>query len=105
MGANGKELEKWNFSFSKGIRRCLGLPSVFILALQSQECNNESLFEVLIKLFRLANLEMAACLAYFFARFDMDLYDTDASSMEWVDQGTAGNKKDVEVMIIRDRWA
>ena len=48
---------------------------------------------------------MAACLAYFFARFDMDLYDTDAASMEWVDQGTAGNKKDVEVMIICDRWA
>lgn len=69
------------------------------LSLQTREC-----YWSTDLILRLANLEMAACLAYFFARFDMELYDTDASSMEWVDHGTASNKKDVEVKIIRDRW-
>ncbi|KAJ5777364.1 hypothetical protein N7520_000610 [Penicillium odoratum] len=33
LGKDDKELEKWNFSFSKGIRRCLGLPDVLMLFL------------------------------------------------------------------------
>jgi len=41
---------------------------------------------------------MALILATFFTRFSMELYETDASSMEWVDHGQARNRSYVKVM-------
>lgn len=54
---------------------------------------------------RLAYQELILTLSYLFSRFDFELYDTDKSSMEWVDHAVAVNKKPVEVKVIRDRWA
>ena len=48
----------------------------------------------------LAYLEMYLCLAIFFARFDMVLFETDVNSMEWLDHGVASNKLPVKVEII-----
>ena len=36
-------------------------------------------------------------IATFFSRFDMELHETDASSMEWVDHGVASNRSYVKV--------
>ncbi|KAL6232073.1 hypothetical protein BDW75DRAFT_243331 [Aspergillus navahoensis] len=71
LGEKGKDLERWNVSFSKGPRQCIGL--------------------------NLAYLEIYLTLAVFFADFDLSLYDTDASSMEWLDHGVASNKSNVKV--------
>ncbi|TGO83795.1 hypothetical protein BPOR_0592g00050 [Botrytis porri] len=48
-----------------------------------------------------------ACLvvAYFFSRFEMMLYETDARSMEWADYANAVNKSTVKVLVKRDKWA
>lgn len=54
---------------------------------------------------RLAYLEMYMCLSYYFSRFDMELFETDASSMELLDHLVASNKKLVEVKVLRDRWS
>lgn len=45
----------------------------------------------------MAYLEIYLTLAVFFADFDLTLYDTDASSMEWLDHGVASNKSNVKV--------
>ena len=43
-------------------------------------------------------MEMYTVLATFFGHFDMQLYETDASSMEWADHGSACNKSNVKVI-------
>ena len=49
---------------------------------------------------------MYLILSTFFSRFDMDLYDTDAASMEWVYQGLMVNRADVKVVAVqRERGA
>lgn len=53
----------------------------------------------------LANAEMYIILALLFSRFEMELYETDASSVEWVDRGNAFNRSTVKVRVQRDRWA
>ncbi|KAH8789830.1 cytochrome P450, partial [Hyaloscypha finlandica] len=63
--------EKWQFSFSKGPHRCIGM--------------------------NLAYLEMYLCLATFFARFDMELFETDEATMDWVDHGITCLKSTVNV--------
>ena len=45
----------------------------------------------------MAYLEMYMILAILFSRFDIELHDTDASSMEWVDHGMATNRSDVKI--------
>ena len=47
----------------------------------------------------LAYLEMYLCLATFFGRFDMALFETDKESMEWLDHGVASNRSQVKVKI------
>ena len=37
-------------------------------------------------------------LAVFFAEFDMELFETDKKSMEWVDHGVATNASNVKVL-------
>lgn len=70
-GERGKELDRWNVSFSKGPRQCIGI--------------------------NLAYLEIYLTLAVFFADFDMELFKTDAKSMEWLDHGVASNRSNVKV--------
>ena len=36
-------------------------------------------------------------LAVFFADFEMELYETDERSMEWLDHGVASNRSNVKV--------
>ncbi|KAF7958363.1 hypothetical protein EAE96_001912 [Botrytis aclada] len=74
-----KVLEKYFAPFSKGSRSCLGM--------------------------NLANKEMYIALALILSRFEMELYQTDARSMEWTDCGTAVNRSTVKVLVKRDRWA
>ncbi|TGO51558.1 hypothetical protein BOTNAR_0352g00060 [Botryotinia narcissicola] len=72
-------LEKHFAPFSKGSRSCLGM--------------------------NLANEEIYIVVALFFSRFEMELYETDARSMEWADRANAVNKSTVKVLVKRDRWA
>ncbi|TGO39668.1 hypothetical protein BHYA_0049g00030 [Botrytis hyacinthi] len=74
-----KVLDKYFAPFGKGSRACLGM--------------------------NLANEEIYIVVALFFSRFEMELYETDARSMEWVDRGNAVNKSPVKVLVKRDRWA
>ncbi|KAJ6103982.1 elymoclavine monooxygenase [Penicillium sp. IBT 18751x] len=78
LGDEGKELEKWHIGFSRGPRRCIGSS--------------------------LAYLELSCVTAYIFSRFKMTLFETNESSMQWVDRISARNKKDVQVMLLADRW-
>lgn len=55
--------------------------------------------------YRLAYQELSLTIAHLFSRFDMELFDTNEESMEWVDNVVAINKKPVEVKVLRDRWA
>ncbi|KAJ5945624.1 cytochrome P450 [Penicillium verhagenii] len=71
LGEKGRELERWNVTFSKGPRACAGI--------------------------NLAYLEIYMILAIFFSDFDLSLYQTDADSMEWLDHGFAINKSNVTV--------
>ena len=48
----------------------------------------------------LAYLEMYLCLAIFFARFDLTLFETDEGSMEWLDHGVASNRFPVKVDVV-----
>jgi hypothetical protein len=41
---------------------------------------------------------MYLCLATFFARFDMELFETDEATMDWVDHGITCLKSTVKVM-------
>ncbi|TGO15980.1 hypothetical protein BTUL_0033g00180 [Botrytis tulipae] len=79
LGDEKKVLEKHFAPFSKGSRSCLGM--------------------------NLANEEIYIVVALFFSRFEMELYETDARSMEWADRGNAVNKSSVKVLVKRDRWA
>ncbi|KAL4879974.1 cytochrome P450 [Aspergillus karnatakaensis] len=78
MGEKGKALDRWLVAFSKGSRQCVGSP--------------------------LANQELSLATAHIFSRFDLELFDTDASSMEWVDNVVAVNQRPVQVKVLRERW-
>ncbi|KAB8304148.1 hypothetical protein EYC80_003567 [Monilinia laxa] len=79
LNDHDKALEKFFVPYSKGSRACLGM--------------------------NLANAEMYIILALLLSRFEMELYDTDARSVEWVDRGNAVNRSTVKVCVKRDRWA
>ncbi|RAH68800.1 cytochrome P450 [Aspergillus aculeatinus CBS 121060] len=79
LGDNGKDLEKWHVGFSRGPRRCIAAS--------------------------LAYLELFCVTAYVFSRYEMTLFETTDSSMQWVDRISARNKEDVQVRIVADRWA
>ncbi|OJJ05850.1 hypothetical protein ASPVEDRAFT_137854 [Aspergillus versicolor CBS 583.65] len=79
LGEKGKALDRWMVAFSKGSRQCVGSP--------------------------LAYQELSLTIAHLFSRFDMELFDTNEESMEWVDNVVAINKKPVEVKVVGDRWA
>ncbi|KAE8381111.1 cytochrome P450 [Aspergillus bertholletiae] len=53
----------------------------------------------------LAYMEIYLCLALFFLRFDMELFETDETSIEWSDFVLAVNKKPVMVRITKDHLA
>jgi len=67
---------------------------VCIFISRSRNFDNILLIPVLSSL---AYLEIYVTLAVFFADFDLSLYETDDSSMEWLDHGVAHNKKNVKV--------
>lgn len=50
-------------------------------------------------------MEIYLCLAIFFLRFDMELFETDETSIEWSDFVLAVNKKPVMVRITKDHLA
>ncbi|KAL2851906.1 cytochrome P450 [Aspergillus pseudoustus] len=79
LGAKGKALDRWLVAFSKGSRQCVGSP--------------------------LAYQELSMTIAQVFSRFDMELYETDQASMEWVDNVVAVNREPVKVRVLEDRWA
>ncbi|KAL3462276.1 cytochrome P450 [Aspergillus heterothallicus] len=79
LGEKGKALDRWMVAFSKGSRQCVGSP--------------------------LAYQELSMTIAHVFGRFDMELYETDVTSMEWVDNVVAVNREPVKVKVLRDRWA
>ncbi|KAL4902756.1 hypothetical protein BDW74DRAFT_169343 [Aspergillus multicolor] len=78
LGEEGKALDRWQVAFSKGSRQCVGSP--------------------------LAYQDLAMTLSHVFSRFDMQLHDTDASNMEWMDHAVAVNRKPVQVRVVQDRW-
>ena len=43
-------------------------------------------------------MEIYRALAVFFADFDMELFETDEKSMEWLDHGVAKNAANVKVL-------
>ena len=43
-------------------------------------------------------MEIYTCLANLFARFDFQLYETDETSMVWLDKGIATNHATVKVV-------
>ncbi|KNG88804.1 hypothetical protein ANOM_002461 [Aspergillus nomiae NRRL 13137] len=53
----------------------------------------------------LAYMEIYLCLAIFFLRFDMELFETDETSIEWSDFVLAVNRKPVKVRITKDHLA
>ncbi|KAL4959573.1 cytochrome P450 [Aspergillus stella-maris] len=79
LGEKGKALDRWLVAFSKGSRQCVGSP--------------------------LAYQELALTIAHLFGRFEMELHETDESSMEWVDNVVAVNREPVKVRVVQDRWA
>ncbi|KAF7852941.1 hypothetical protein EAF04_010818 [Stromatinia cepivora] len=79
LGDQAKELEKYLVPFSRGPRACLGM--------------------------NIAYAQMYIILALLFSRFEMELFETDAESMEWVDHGNAVTRSSVKVRVRRDRWA
>ncbi|KAJ5589683.1 elymoclavine monooxygenase [Penicillium hetheringtonii] len=76
---DNKSLDRWHVGFSKGPRKCIGM--------------------------NLANLQLYSCLAYIFARYDMQLFKTDKRSLEWVDSLIAQTVgPPINVKILKDRW-
>ena len=43
-------------------------------------------------------MEIYMALAVFFAEFNMELFETDEKSMEWLDHGVASNASNVKVL-------
>ncbi|KAL2816592.1 cytochrome P450 [Aspergillus cavernicola] len=78
LGERGKALDRWLVAFSKGSRQCVGSP--------------------------MAYQELAMTISQLFGRFDLELHETDESSMEWVDNVVAVNREPVRVTVLRDRW-
>ena len=87
------ELEKWQFGFSKGPRQCIGMKYVH----SRSNRNNARLTNAFCVIISLANMELYLTLAKFFGRFEMELFETDEKSMEWVDHGTAVKASNVKI--------
>ncbi|KAK1712990.1 hypothetical protein CaCOL14_012378 [Colletotrichum acutatum] len=77
LGKAGWELEKYFVPFSKGPRACIGL--------------------------NIAYLELYVCFANLFSRFEMELYETNESTLKWVDNGVSRllNPMKVKIKSIR----
>ncbi|QPG95276.1 hypothetical protein C2857_007932 [Epichloe festucae Fl1] len=79
LGDDRKSIEKWNIAFSRGPRQCIGTT--------------------------LAYMELRCVLAYFFSRFEFKLTGSCGDKLRWVDRFVSVNLDDVEVTIVKDRWA
>ncbi|RYO88783.1 hypothetical protein DL763_005863 [Monosporascus cannonballus] len=73
LGPEGKELEKWFLTFSRGSRACLGQ--------------------------NVAWMELYVCLANSFRQFDMTLYKTDEKTVDWKDSAAARLCNHVKVTV------
>ncbi|MCJ1264415.1 hypothetical protein MMC22_004286 [Lobaria immixta] len=104
LGEKGKELEKWHISFSKGPRHCIGMkyvitwsPNIPSFIVKYSEAGH--LLTWMILAFSLVYLIGHLSLANFFGRLSMELFETDESSMEWLDRSQALNKSNVKVRV------
>ncbi|KAJ5837013.1 elymoclavine monooxygenase [Penicillium robsamsonii] len=104
LGEEGKSLERWHVGFSRGPRRCIGsrLVHPYILGRTADFMPCSASTNDIAR--SLAYLELFCVTAYVFSRFEMTLFETDESSMQWVDRISARNRKDVQVRILADRW-
>ncbi|KAI5842353.1 cytochrome P450 [Tricharina praecox] len=75
MGEEGKVLNKWLVSFSKGDRGCLGV--------------------------NLAYAELYLVLANLLTRYEIELWETNSERMEWSDHGVARPKERIQVKVRR----
>lgn len=87
------ELERWFVPFSKGSRQCVGKKYVH----SKIDQNNARPTDVSCVFISLAYMELYLTLANFFGRFEMELFETDEKSMEWLDHGAALNASSVKV--------
>lgn len=93
LGEKGKQLDQWNVAFSKGSRVCIG--QKYALHPQLRSVRRANGWPVAPSL---SYLEMRICLATFFSRFDLELYETDRSSMEWLEKALLKNASNVKVL-------
>ncbi|KAF6227938.1 hypothetical protein HO133_007666 [Letharia lupina] len=93
LGDKGMELERWFVPFSKGSRQCVGKKYVH----SKTDHNNARPTDVSCVFISLAYMELYLTLANFFGRFEMELFETDEKSMEWLDHGAALNASSVKV--------
>ena len=47
----------------------------------------------------LAYQQLYLILALFFSKFEMELFETDADSLDWIDYGAARNKRPIQVKV------
>lgn len=87
------ELEKWFMPFSKGPRICIGIKYVH----SESNHNNARLTSGSYIIISLAYMELYLTLANVFGRFEIELFETDEKSMEWLDHGAAKNASNVKV--------
>ncbi|KAI3319985.1 cytochrome P450 [Xylariaceae sp. AK1471] len=74
LGEEGKELDKWFVTFSKGPRMCLGLNMTY--------------------------LETYLCFANFFNKFNFELYETNEETAMWVDMvAAAKSRENIKAMV------
>ncbi|KAK1705414.1 cytochrome P450 [Colletotrichum lupini] len=73
LGKAGWDLEKYFVPFSKGPRACIGV--------------------------NIAYLELYVCFANLFGRFEMELFETNESTLKWVDNGVTRLLKPMKVKI------
>ncbi|BCS30782.1 cytochrome P450 [Aspergillus puulaauensis] len=79
LGESGDRLVEWWNPFSRGPRSCLGR--------------------------QVAWHELFAFLAHLFLRFDLELFESDESNLEWTEHMFTRIRAPIQVKIMKDRWA
>lgn len=90
LGDDSKDLEKWFLVFSRGSRGCLGQKLVswmFLIVFHSLTVHS------------VAYLELYVVLANLFRRFNMSLYKTDKTTVQWKESAAARLCNHVKVTV------